>query len=82
MNKSILLLFLPVVAFSQQVKEDFTSKETGDTYEIIIRKPKDFDSSRAYHMVYFTDAAINSGKTPPITTRRKDKELCSYRHRS
>jgi hypothetical protein len=63
MGKIFLLLFLPVFAFSQQVKEDFKSKETGDTYEIIIRKPKDFDSSKAYHIVYFTDATINSGKT-------------------
>ena len=37
--------------------------ERGDTYEIIIKRPGNFDSTRSYHLVYFTDAGINSGKT-------------------
>jgi predicted alpha/beta superfamily hydrolase len=60
---SLLLLALPLKLFCQQTKEDFKSSKTGDTYEIIIRKPQNFDPTKAYHVVYFTDAGINSGKT-------------------
>ena len=56
------ILAIPVCSISQQTKEDFTSSKTGDSYEIMIRKPKNFDSNKAYHFVYFTDAGINSGK--------------------
>ena len=59
---SLLLLILPFKLFCQQTKEDFKSIKTGDTYEIVIRKPKNFDPAKAYHLVYFTDAGINSGK--------------------
>jgi len=45
-----------------QTNEDFNSIKTGDTYELIIKRPKDFDSAKAYNHVYFTDAGINSGK--------------------
>src|SRR5262245_3613618 len=45
-----------------QTSEDFNSSKTGDTYELIIKRPKDFDSTKSYHHVYFTDAGINSGK--------------------
>jgi len=57
-----IILLIPVPSISQQTKEEITSSKTGDTYEIIIRKPKNFDSSKTYHHVYFTDASINSGK--------------------
>jgi len=59
---SVLLLILPFELISQQSKVDLKSLKTGDTYEILIRKPKNFDSTQAYHLVYFTDAGINSGK--------------------
>lgn len=62
--KFILAVILaPIFGNSQIEKEDFHSEKTGDTYELIIRKPKDFDTSKAYHLVFFTDAGINSGKT-------------------
>lgn len=57
-----VILLIPFSVNSQQTKEEITSSKTGDTYEIIIRKPKNFDSSKMYHLVYFTDAAINSGQ--------------------
>jgi len=47
---------------TQTTNEDINSIKTGDTYELIIKRPKDFDSTKAYHHVYFTDAGINSGK--------------------
>ncbi len=58
-----LILFLPLLSYSQQEKENFKSQKTGDTYELIIKMPKDFDSTMSYNLVYFTDATINSGKT-------------------
>ena len=58
----LLLILFPFSLASQESKEDFQSAKTGDTYELIIRKPKGFDSTKAYHLVYFTDAGINSGK--------------------
>lgn len=48
--------------FSQTTKEDFSSTKTGDTYQLIIKRPKGFDSTKAYHHVYFADAAIKSGR--------------------
>ena len=62
LRTGLLLLIFPFELFCQQTKEDIRSFKTGDTYEIIIRKPKNFDSTKAYHLVYFTDAGINSGK--------------------
>ncbi len=56
------VLAMPYCCISQQTKEDFTSSRTGDSYDIIIKKPKNFDSTKTYHIVYFTDAGINSGK--------------------
>ncbi|HET9747239.1 MAG TPA: alpha/beta hydrolase-fold protein [Chitinophagaceae bacterium] len=53
---------LPLSIASQTTKEDFTSSRTGDTYRLIIRRPYPFDSTKAYHHVYFTDAAIKSGR--------------------
>ena len=61
----LVLYFILLIPFSigaQQTKEEIVSTNTGDTYEIIIRKPKSFDSTKSYHLVYFTDAGINSGK--------------------
>jgi predicted alpha/beta superfamily hydrolase len=60
-----ILLFncVGLFSFSQTTKEDFKSNMTGDVYELIIKRPKGFDSTKAYHLVYFTDAGINSGKT-------------------
>ena len=61
-----LVLFLLLLSFAgsaQQTKEDLKSSKTGDTYEIIIKRPRNFDSTRSYHLVYLTDAGINSGKT-------------------
>jgi uncharacterized protein len=61
----LILYFILLIPFSvnaQQTKEEIVSTKTGDTYEIIIRKPKIFDTAKFYHLVYFTDAAINSGK--------------------
>jgi predicted alpha/beta superfamily hydrolase len=57
-----ILFFLPLNIFSQTTKEEFKSTKTGDTYQLIIKRPKNFDSTQAYHHVYFTDAGINSGK--------------------
>lgn len=61
MSLLFLLILFPITLCSQQLKEEFTSLTTGDTYELIIRKPKNFDSTKTYHLVYFTDAGINSG---------------------
>jgi len=61
----LILYFMLLTPFSvnaQQTKEEIVSTKTGDTYEIIIRKPKIFDTAKFYHLVYFTDASINSGK--------------------
>jgi predicted alpha/beta superfamily hydrolase len=61
----LILYFILLIPFSvnaQQTKEEIVSTKTGDTYELIIRKPKIFDTAKFYHLVYFTDAAINSGK--------------------
>lgn len=58
-----IVLLLPIGVFGQTTKEDFKSVKTGDIYELIIRQPKDFNSTKAYHLVYFTDAGINSGKS-------------------
>ena len=58
----LLILILPFELTSQQTKEDFRSVKTGDTYQLIIKRPKEFDSTKAYHHVYFTDAAIKSGR--------------------
>ena len=61
----LVLYFILLIPFSigaQQTKEEIVSTNTGDTYEIIIRKPKIFDTTKSYHLVYFTDAGINSGK--------------------
>jgi predicted alpha/beta superfamily hydrolase len=60
---ALFLLLLPFAGSSQRTIEDLKSSKTGDTYEIIIKRPRDFDSTRSYHLVYFTDASINSGKT-------------------
>ena len=59
---SYLILLIPFSVNAQQTKEGIISTQTGDTYEIIIRKPKIFDTSKSYNLVYFTDAGINSGK--------------------
>jgi predicted alpha/beta superfamily hydrolase len=62
---NIILYFILLIPFSvnaQQTKEEIVSTHTGDTYEIIIRKPKTFDTTKSYHLVYFTDAGIKSGK--------------------
>ena len=56
------MLLTPFSVNAQQTKEEIVSTKTGDTYEIIIRKPKIFDTAKFYHLVYFTDASINSGK--------------------
>lgn len=56
------LLLIPFSVNAQQTKEEIVSAKTGDTYELIIRKPKNFDSTKTYHLVYFTDAGIKSGK--------------------
>ena len=57
-----ITLLLPFIAPAQTTNEDFKSAKTGDTYQLIIQRPKNFDSTKVYHHVYFTDAAINSGK--------------------
>lgn len=56
------LLLIPFSVNAQQTKEEIVSTKTGDTYEIIIRKPNNFDTTKSYHLVYFTDAGIKSGK--------------------
>jgi len=65
-NRLVLLtafLLLKLISFTQPVKKTkFTSLNTGDDYEIIIKKPRSFDSSKYFHIVYFTDASLNSGK--------------------
>ena len=63
---NFIIYFILLIHFnnsSQQTKEEFVSTKTGDTYDIIIKKSKNFDSTKIYHLVYFTDAGINSGKT-------------------
>lgn len=51
------------ISFPQDIeKTKFTSLNTGDAYEITIKKPKTFDTSKYYTAVYFTDASLNSGK--------------------
>ena len=57
-----IILFLPFQVASQTTKEDFKSLKTVDTYQLIIKRPNGFDSTKAYHHVYFTDAAIKSGR--------------------
>jgi len=64
-RSNIILYFILLIPFSvkaQQTKEEIVSIKIGDTYEIIIRKPKIFDTAKSYHLVYFTDAGIKSGK--------------------
>lgn len=65
-NKTILItyfLLATFISFSQAVeKTKLTSLNTGDVYEITIKRPKTFDSSKYYNIVYFTDASLNSGK--------------------
>ena len=73
------ILLIPISSISQQTKEEIFSSWTGDTYEIIIRKPKNFDSSKSYHLVYFTDAAIKSGNLPLDST--KDCVLIGISHK-
>ena len=52
-----------LISFSQTTeKANFSSINTGDNYEIVIKKPKVFDTSKYYNIVYFTDATLNSGK--------------------
>jgi uncharacterized protein len=62
MKKVTLLFFLFPFIVCAQTTENFVSKKTGDSYDLVIRKPKDYDSSKSYHIVYFPDATINSGK--------------------
>ena len=68
-----MILILPSELISQQTREDFRSVRTGDTYQLIIKRPKEFDSTKSYHHVYFTDAAIKSGRVildqPPDSTK-------------
>ena len=62
---NLLIFFVWLLPFhiaSQTTKEDFSSIRTGDTYQLIIKRPKEFDSTKPYHHVYFTDAAIKSGR--------------------
>jgi hypothetical protein len=60
-----LLIFfvwlLPFRISSQTTKEDFQSAKTGDTYQLIIKRPVNYDLTKTYHHVYFADAAIKSG---------------------
>jgi predicted alpha/beta superfamily hydrolase len=61
----LLLYFLScsLISFPQAIEKiKLTSLHTGDDYDITIKKPKTFDSSKYYHVVYFTDASLNSGK--------------------
>jgi len=46
MKLLFLLILFPLTLCSQQLKEEFTSVKIGDTYELIIRKPKNFDSTK------------------------------------
>lgn len=62
-NLVLFLSLLSIAGNAQLTREDFKSSKTGDTYEIIIKRPGNFDSSKSYHHIYFTDAGINSGKT-------------------
>lgn len=67
---TLILLLLPLLAGAKDEKRDFISNKTGDTYEMIIRKPEGYDSSKSYHIVFFTDATINSGKE--ILSQKED----------
>ena len=58
-----IFLALPLLSYTQADKENFKSAKTGDVYELTIRKPRSFDSTKFYNLVFFTDATINSGKT-------------------
>jgi uncharacterized protein len=64
-NTSFFIFFLlpALTSYSKAIeKTKLASLNTGDDYEIIIKKPEAFDSSKYYHIVYFTDASLNSGK--------------------
>ena len=65
-----LVFFTSLSSSAQTTREDFKSTRTGDIYQLVIKQPKGFDSTKAYHHVYFTDAGINSGKT--ILTQPED----------
>jgi predicted alpha/beta superfamily hydrolase len=61
----LLVYFLScsLITFPQAIEKiKLTSLHTGDDYDITIKKPKALDSSKYYHVVYFTDASLNSGK--------------------
>ena len=59
----LFLLFNLPPSFAQTTETTaLTSIHTGDTYGLIIKKPKGFDPTKKYHVVYFTDASLNSGK--------------------
>jgi uncharacterized protein len=64
-NATLLIVFLLIdlISFSQAIEKiKSKSLNTGDDYEIILKKPKTFDTSKYYTLVYFTDASLNSGK--------------------
>lgn len=60
----VLFVFFNWFSLSAQTTEitEFTSLNTGDIYKIVIKRPKEFDATKKYHVVYFTDASLNSGK--------------------
>ena len=66
----LILYFILLIPFSvnaQQTKEEIVSTKTGDTYEIIIRKPKIFDTAKFYHLVYiFLSNRVNPTRNNPV----------------
>jgi predicted alpha/beta superfamily hydrolase len=59
----VVFLFHCAITLAQKTEsEKFTSINTGDIYTITIKKPAGFDANKSYHIVYFTDASLNSGK--------------------
>ncbi len=65
-----VLLFLVVICSSRTstafktITKDYSSKQTGDKYKIVITLPKDYNSSpsKTFPVVYYADATLISGQ--------------------
>ena len=76
------LLFAFTVTYSQfntKMHVEY-SKNVGDSFEIYISLPKDFDSTTSHDVVYYCDANLKSGKQlrELISTNRSNDNLRSH----